>query len=222
MTPAPEKPGGLPRALEAFVAAAGLLVLAPLLAAIALAVAATSRGGALFRQQRVGRGGELFTLYKFRTMRPSDSGPRVTAGGDPRVTAVGRLLRRTKLDELPELWNVLTGTMSFVGPRPEVPEYVETADPLWRRVLCVRPGLTDPTTLRTRNEEELLAGVEGDRLRFYRETLLPFKLRGYAEYLERRTAWSDLAVIARTAAVIVRPSLADPPSLEEIQRPLGE
>ena len=111
---------------------------------------------------------------------------------------------------------LLISADGHVGPRPEVPEYVEVADPLWQRVLAVRPGLTDPTTLRTRNEEELLAGVEGDRRRFYREVLLPFKLRGYAEYLERRTAWSDLAVIARTAAVIVRPSLADPPTPEEI------
>lgn len=208
-------PGGLPRPLEVIVAGGALLVLSPLLAAIALAVALSSRGGALFRQTRVGRGGALFTLYKFRTMRQGD-GPRVTAGGDPRVTALGRLLRRTKLDELPELWNVLAGDLSFVGLRPEVPEYVDLEDELWRRALAVRPGLTSPVTLRLRDEEALLAEVEtDDRPRFYVEVLVPYKLRGTLEYLERRTAWSDLAVIARTLAAIVRPPC--PPSRAEIE-----
>ncbi len=107
----------------------------------------------------------------------------MTAGGDSRVTAIGRFLRRTKLDELPELWNVVRGEMSFVGPRPEVERFVRLEDPLWREVLEARPGLTDPTTLRLRDEESLLASVEGDREAYYRETLQPLKLRGYVEYL---------------------------------------
>lgn len=208
---------GLPRALEAIAAFAGLLVLSPLLAAVALAVAMSSKGGVVFRQTRVGRGGAPFVLYKFRTMRGDGEGPRYTAGDDPRVTAMGRILRRTKLDELPALANVLVGDMSFVGPRPEVPEYVDPKAPLWRRVLEARPGLTDPVTLRLRNEQELLAGVEGDRRRFYEEALLPFKLRGYLAYLERRTAWSDLAVLGRTLLLIVLPGLAKVPSREEIE-----
>lgn len=209
---------GLPRALEAAAAFAGLVVLSPLLAVAALAVAVSSKGGVFFRQTRVGRGGVPFVLYKLRTMRRGGAGPGFTAGDDPRVTAVGKLLRRTKLDELPSLANVLAGDMSFVGPRPEVPEYVDPDDPSWRRVLEARPGLTDPVTLRLRNEEELLAGVEGDRRRFYEEALLPFKLRGYAAYLERRTAWSDLAVLGRTLLLIVWPGLATMPSREEIEQ----
>ena len=132
--------GGLPRLVEAVVAGVALIVLSPLLAAVALAVTLGSRGGFLFRQVRVGRGGVPFTIFKVRTMRVEEEGPRVTAGGDPRVTPLGRWLRRTKLDELPELWNVMRGDMSFVGLRPEVPEYVDLGDPLWRRVLAQRPG----------------------------------------------------------------------------------
>jgi lipopolysaccharide/colanic/teichoic acid biosynthesis glycosyltransferase len=208
---------GLPRAFEAVVAGVALVVLSPLLAAIALAVAFGSRGGALFRQTRIGRGGEPFMLYKFRTMRAGD-GPRFTAGGDPRVTPLGRRLRRSKLDELPELWNVLAGDMSLVGLRPEVPDYVDLGDPLWRRALAVRPGLTSLVALRLRDEESLLAQIEDDdRQRFYAQVLVPYKLLGHLEYLERRTAWSDLAVLGRTLLAIVR--APRPPSREEIERP---
>ena len=208
----------MPRFLEAVTAAIALVLLAPLLLVIAAAVASTSKGGVLFRQSRVGRHGATFTLYKFRSMRAASVGPAITAGGDARVTALGAVLRRTKLDELPELWNVVRGDMSLVGPRPEVPEYVEAEDPLWQRVLAERPGLTHPVTLRLRNEEELLAAVdEDDRRRFYEETLVPFKLRGYVEYAERRTAWSDLAVIWQTVLAIVSGS-APAPTREEIER----
>lgn len=156
-----------------------------------------------FRQFRVGRAGRPFRLVKLRSMRPSSSGPSVTARGDARVTPVGRWLRRTKLDELPELWNVLRGDMSFVGPRPEVPEYVDLDNPLWADVLQVRPGLTDPMTLTLRDEEALLEVVEGDRDRYYRETLQPQKLAGYRAYLERRTWRTDLRVIYDTIAALL-------------------
>jgi lipopolysaccharide/colanic/teichoic acid biosynthesis glycosyltransferase len=136
-------------------------------------------------------------------MRASSSGPSVTARGDARVTPVGRWLRRTKLDELPELWNVLRGDMSFVGPRPEVPEYVDLDNPIWADVLQVRPGLTDPMTLTLRDEEALMEVVEGDRDRYYRETLQPQKLAGYRAYLERRSWRSDLGVICDTVFALV-------------------
>ena len=159
-----------------------------------------------FRQRRVGRGGRPFTLVKLRSMRVSRGGPQVTARGDSRVTPFGRFLRRSKLDELPQLWNVFKGDMSFVGPRPEVPELVDPSNPLWREVLLARPGLTDPVTVRLRDEELLMAGVEGDREAFYRETLQPFKLEGYCEYLQRRSWRTDLGVLFETVLAILWPS----------------
>jgi len=195
---------GLARPLEVALAASGLVLSAPLLAAAAVAVAATSGLPVLFRQVRVGRYALPFTLIKLRTMRSSGGGPKVTAGNDPRITAVGRFLRRTKLDELPELWNVLRGDMSFVGPRPEVADYVHPESPLWREVLSVRPGLTDPVTLRLRHEEALLESVEGDREKYYRETLQPRKLEGYVAYLRRRSWRTDLGVLLATAGAILR------------------
>jgi lipopolysaccharide/colanic/teichoic acid biosynthesis glycosyltransferase len=140
-------------------------------------------------------------------MKPSEAGPQVTAGGDRRITGVGRWLRRSKLDELPELWNVLRGDMSFVGPRPEVPAYVDASDPLWREILLVRPGLTDPVTVALRDEESLLKSAS-DPERYYRETLQPQKLEGYRAYLRRRTWKSDLRVLWQTAGAILRPGLA--------------
>jgi lipopolysaccharide/colanic/teichoic acid biosynthesis glycosyltransferase len=158
---------------------------------------------AFFRQVRVGRSGKPFRLIKLRSMRTSNAGLRVTARGDERVTPVGKALRRTKLDELPELWNVLRGDMSFVGPRPEVPEYVDLADPVWAEVLQVRPGLTDPVTLALRDEEGLMEAVEGDRERYYREILQPRKLAGYRRYLARRTWRSDVFVIWNTVMALL-------------------
>jgi hypothetical protein len=121
-----------------------------------------------------------------------------------------------KLDEFPQLWNVLRGDLALVGPRPEVPRFVDLGNSLWRKALKVRPGLTDPMTLRLRNEEALLATVSGNREAFYREVLQPYKLRGYCEYLDKRTAWTDIGVLVRTALVVVRPSAVPPPSLAEL------
>ena len=192
-----ERQPGLPRSLEVVISSVGLVVAVPFLAVAAAAIIADSAGSPFFLHERVGRGGRRFLLWKLRTMRPGD-GPEVTAAGDSRLTRVGRVLRRSKLDELPQLWNVLKGEMSFVGPRPEVPRFVDPTSEIWRSVLTVRPGITDPVALALKDEEALLAKVAGDRDRFYRETLQPYKVRGYLEYLDRRTAWTDLALIVRT------------------------
>jgi lipopolysaccharide/colanic/teichoic acid biosynthesis glycosyltransferase len=207
---------GIPRPIEAILASIGLILVTPLLALAAIAIKATSSGPVFFRQERVGRKGRIFVLYKLRTMRPAGDGPQVTAGDDARITSVGRLLRKTKLDELPELWNILKGEMSMIGPRPEVPRYVDLDNPIWRLILEARPGLTDPVTLRLRNEEDLMAQVKGDREKFYLETLSPFKLDGYLKYLQTRSWLSDLNVIWQTIFVVIFPGKAPPPTMEEI------
>ncbi len=201
-------------------ASLGMVVLSPVFLLIALAVKTSSAGPVMFRQQRVGRVGQLFTLLKFRSMEERIAGPEITARGDSRVTRIGRLLRRSKLDELPSLWNVARGEMALVGPRPEVPRYVQQSDPQWASILATRPGLTDPVTLRLRNEEDLLASVE-DPERFYRETLQPYKLVSYIEYLSARSAGSDLTVLIDTLVAILMPGRTPPPTIEEIQEKVG-
>lgn len=208
---------GLPQALQAAVAFVGLVASFPLWALAGLAVIATSRGPALFRQERVGRDGKRFVLLKLRTMTHGSAGVGFTARDDSRVTAMGKLLRRSKLDELPELWNVVRGEMSLVGPRPEVPKYVDLDDPLWVAVLRARPGLTDPVAIHLRNEETLLAQAGGDREEFYREILQPYKLRGHLAYLKRRSWATDLGVLFGTVVAVLVPSTAKPPSLEEVR-----
>ena len=193
---------GIPRWAEAMIALLGLILAAPFIALLALAIAVSSSGPIFFRQKRVGQHGRLFDLYKLCTMTPSDDGPQVTSSKDERITPLGRFLRRTKLDELPTLWNVLRGEMALVGPRPEVPRYVKLEDPIWQAVLAVRPGITDPVTLRLRNEEELLAGVTTDTESYYVDELQPMKLNGYVAYLEERTWRSDLKVLGQTIVEI--------------------
>ena len=210
---------GLPRAADAALACLGLAVSSPILLAAAGLVAATSPGPVLFKQQRVGLNGRPFTLLKLRTMRVAPEGSQLTASGDARITPVGRWLRRFKLDEIPQLWNVARGDMSLVGPRPEVPRYVDES-PLWRQVLSVRPGLTDPVTLRLRDEEALLASVAAggdDTESFYRERLLPWKLRGYRDYLERRSWVTDLGVLGATVLAVMRLRRPVPPTVEEVR-----
>lgn len=183
-----------------------ILALTPALLLIALLVRLESSGPALFKQQRVGRYGRPFTLYKFRTMRADASGPLVTASSDDRITRVGAVLRRSKLDELPQLWNVIRGDMSLVGPRPEVARYVALIpDALRDEILSVLPGVTDPTTARLRDEERLLAGA-ADPERVYAEVLLPIKAREQAAYTLSRSFGSDCAVLLRTLRAIVWPS----------------
>jgi len=217
---APIQPG-LPRPVEALLAGIGLLAFAPLFCATALAVKFSSPGPVFFRQTRVGRAGHHFQLYKFRSMRLHSPGQKFTAQGDGRITPVGRLIRKLKIDELPQLLNVLLGEMSFVGPRPEVPEYVNLEDPLWRKVLAAKPGLTHPLTLLLHPEEELLAKVQGDSKQFYDRYFLPYKLRGYIGYMEGRTAGSDLWTVFRTFWEIAMPHRSQQPALEEIERASG-
>lgn len=177
--------------------ALGLLLLMPLLLLAALWIKLDSPGPVLFRQTRVGRHGVPFTIHKFRSMRV-EPGSAITVGEDPRITRSGRFLRASKLDELPQLWDVLRGAMSLVGPRPELPRYVALypAD-LREQVLSVRPGITDPASLAFSHEAELLAATS-DPEREYREVVLPAKLRLSADYAARASLGSDLRLIART------------------------
>lgn len=195
------------RSAECAIALAGLIALLPLLLACCVLVRVSSPGKIFFRQQRVGRGGAVFTLYKFRTMIESSGGLPITAENDRRITFPGKILRKTKFDELPELYNVLRGEMSFVGPRPEVVELVDLENPLWHEVLKVRPGITDPITLEFRNEEQLLAGVE-DKQKFYREVIQPYKLNGYVEYLKTKNLKNDLKIVGQTFRVVLFPHTA--------------
>jgi lipopolysaccharide/colanic/teichoic acid biosynthesis glycosyltransferase len=151
----------------------------------------------LFSQTRVGRNGKLFQIWKFRTMRRDSQGSVVTAAGDRRITKAGARLRKYKLDELPQLFNVLKGEMSLIGPRPEVPEYVKLQAPMWQAVLQVRPGITDLATLLYRDEERLLAASR-DPHGFYRESVLPAKLLLNLAYLLSRSFWQDLKLIFLT------------------------
>jgi lipopolysaccharide/colanic/teichoic acid biosynthesis glycosyltransferase len=199
---APAIGNGIPRWADFTIAAIGLIAAAPVIALTALAIAASSGMPVLFRQKRVGQRGRMFELYKLRTMRPSAEGPQVTSGHDSRITSLGRFLRRTKLDELPSLWNVLRGDMALVGPRPEVPRYVKLEDPQWQLILAVRPGITDPVTLRLRNEEDLLAQAKGDPETFYLNELQPSKLNGYVAYLQQRTCRGDFNMLWQTVVAV--------------------
>jgi lipopolysaccharide/colanic/teichoic acid biosynthesis glycosyltransferase len=194
------------RAFDLLVAAAALLLLAPLLIAIALWIKVDSPGPVLFGQQRVGRHGRPFAIHKFRTMVADapQRGPPLTIGDDPRITRAGAFLRRSKLDELPQLIDVLAGHMSLVGPRPELPVYVaQYPAELRDKVLAVRPGITDPASLEFADESALLARA-ADPEREYVDVLLPKKLRAAAAYAERATLWTDLQVIARTLQLLAR------------------
>jgi lipopolysaccharide/colanic/teichoic acid biosynthesis glycosyltransferase len=193
------------RAFDMAASGLALVLLAPLLLLIALLVALGSPGGAFFRQLRVGRGGGEFRLLKFRTMRPgSEAHGQITVGGrDARITRIGYLLRKTKLDELPQLVNILRGDMSVVGPRPEVPRYVALYNAEQRQVLSVRPGLTSLASLAYIDENEVL-GRAADPERAYIEEVMPAKLALDLRYVRERSLGLDLRIIARTALRIIR------------------
>jgi lipopolysaccharide/colanic/teichoic acid biosynthesis glycosyltransferase len=175
-------------------AAAGLLLLSPVFGLVALLILLRDGRPVLFSQMRVGQYGVPFRIWKFRTMRSDLAGSAVTAAGDRRITRLGATLRKFKLDELPQLFNVLRGDMSLVGPRPEAPEYVKAHSPMWQAVLLARPGITDLATLIYRDEEALLQ-ASGDADRFYREGVLPAKLWLNLAYMRTRSFWKDIKLI---------------------------
>ena len=185
------------RLVDLTCAAAGLVILIPVLCVLAALIVWHDGRPVFYSQLRVGRRGKLFRIWKFRTMRAGSEGSLITAAGDRRVTRIGAMLRRCKLDELPQLFNVLMGDMSLVGPRPEVPEYVQMEAPIWQAILQVRPGVTDVATLLYRDEEKLLA-TASDPNAFYRETVLPAKLVINLGYLRSRSIWRDLRLIFLT------------------------
>lgn len=192
------------RGFDLTAALLGLVMTSPIVAVAALAVKLDSPGPAFFSGPRVGRDGRLFRIHKLRSMRTGadKAGPAVTAGGDPRVTRLGRFLRRSKLDELPQLWNVVKGDMSLVGPRPEHPGYVEHYTAEQRRLLSVRPGITGPAAIAFIDEEERLRGGAPENL--YVAEVMPKKLAIELDYLDRASFGSDLVIMLKTAAMVVR------------------
>lgn len=189
------------RALDVFSSGIGLLILSPLLLIIACCIKLNTAGPVFFRQIRIGRGGRHFQILKFRSMvvDAPERGLGITVSGDARVTSIGRVLRRYKLDELPQLWNVLCGEMSLVGPRPELPIYVAGYTPEQRVVLSARPGITDPASLAYRHEEKLLASKHNPE-EFYRSQVLPDKLSQNVSYIQRISLKGDLRIILDTLA----------------------
>jgi lipopolysaccharide/colanic/teichoic acid biosynthesis glycosyltransferase len=189
----------LKRAMDVLLSLWSIGVTSPLWLLCSGAVRLSSPGPILYRDLRVGRAGRTFRMYKFRTMRwaAESMGVPITGAGDERVTQVGRVLRTTKLDELPQLLNVLRGDMSLVGPRAEAPEYVNLADERHRLVLSVRPGITGPTQLRYRHEEKLLVGVDVDTQ--YRSEILPLKLESDLTYVATPSLWRDALILSATA-----------------------
>jgi lipopolysaccharide/colanic/teichoic acid biosynthesis glycosyltransferase len=187
------------RALDLVSSALGLIALSPLFILVSCCIKLTTRGPVFYRQVRLGKDGRKFRILKFRsmTMQTSSGELRITIAGDSRVTPVGRFIRRYKVDELPQLWNVIRGDMSLVGPRPEVPAFIAEYTPEERIVLSVRPGITDPASLAYRHEEEILAG-QPDPEQFYRTTILPDKLARNRAYLEEITLQSDIRIIVKT------------------------
>jgi len=175
----------------------GLILLLPFIVFISFFIAVSSGFPVFFIQKRVGKNGKLFRMIKFRTMKKNDSKNTVSVKGDSRITKTGAFLRKYKLDELPELWNVLTGQMSFVGPRPDVPGYADVLKGDDRKILKLRPGITGPATLKYANEEELLAGVE-DFVKYNDEVIFPDKVRINLRYYHKHSFILDLKIIFAT------------------------
>ncbi len=184
----------------------GLIILSPVILVVAILIAIKMPGGPVFfTQKRVGRNGRLFTMCKFRTMTVNHDGSSVSVAGESRITPLGAKLRKYKLDELPELWNVLIGDMSFVGPRPDVPGYADLLVGEDREVLKLRPGITGPATLKYRDEEEILArvaseGIDGyiDPIKYNDEVIFPDKVRLNRYYLHHYSFWMDIKMIVAT------------------------
>jgi len=176
----------------------GLLILWPILILVAIMIRVKMPGGpVIFKQKRVGQDGKLFTMYKFRSMTVSHSGSSVSVAGESRITPLGAKLRKYKLDELPELWNVLKGDMSFVGPRPDVPGYADKLEGHDRNILKLKPGITGPASLKYRNEEELLAKIENPQ-KYNDEVIYPDKIKINLYYLEHYSFLKDIQMIICT------------------------
>ena len=191
------------RAFDILCSFLGLTVLSPVLLVVSVLVAVTSPGGVFFRQERVGKDGKPFRIFKFRSMRKDNAGLKITTGNDSRITPVGRFLRKSKIDELPQLINVLVGDMSFVGPRPEVADYVNLYTPYQRQVLLVRPGITGLASIRFRNENDLLTASD-DPNRTYVEQIMPRKIDLDLEYIPRASVFYDIKLIFQTFAVVIK------------------
>lgn len=191
------------RAFDLAIALAGLTLGVPLTIGVAVAMRASGDEGPIFfRARRIGAGGRPFTLLKYRTMYVDSVGSRLTTDRDPRVTPLGRHLRAWKIDEIPQLWNVLRGEMSLVGPRPEDPRYVDLSNPTHRRVFTATPGITGLAQLKFRHEEALLSGPDPETM--YRDEILPAKLRLDTLYLDRRSLRLDARILIATARSVVR------------------
>jgi lipopolysaccharide/colanic/teichoic acid biosynthesis glycosyltransferase len=193
----------LKRSLDILLAALLLTLALPFLALAAITIKWDSEGPVIFRQIRMGRNFKCFELWKLRTMRHSSSGLAYTLGADPRITRSGRWLRWFKIDELPQLWNVLRGDMSMVGPRPVVPELTTEFKKAYEQLLRARPGLTDPATLKYCHEAEMLTAI-ADPLGYFKTVVTPDKLRISQAYRQRANTWSDLGVMAETALILFR------------------
>lgn len=191
------------RAFDILCSFLGLTVLSPVLLVVSALVAVTSPGGVFFRQERIGKDGKPFRIFKFRSMRKDNAGLKITTGNDSRITPVGRFLRKSKIDELPQLINVLVGDMSFVGPRPEVADYVNLYTPYQRQVLLVRPGITGLASIRFRNENDLLTASD-DPNRTYVEQIMPRKIDLDLEYIPHASVFYDIKLIFQTFAVVIK------------------
>jgi len=195
------------RCVDVLIAFFLLLLVCPILMLIAVLIKLDSEGPVLFRQTRIGVRFKPFEIVKLRTMQDHNHGSAVTLGADPRITRVGRWLRRSKFDEIPQLWNVLRGDMSIVGPRPVIPELAAEFHGAYEQLLRVRPGLTDPASLKYCHEAEVLQSVP-DPLEYFKTVVIPDKLRISEHYLEHETLLSDLELVAKTARAIL-PHLSD-------------
>ena len=191
------------RAFDILCSFLGLTVLSPVLLVVSVLVAVPSPGGVFFRQVRIGKDGKPFRIFKFRSMRKDNAGLKITTGNDSRITPVGRFLRKSKVDELPQLINVLIGDMSFVGPRPEVADYVDLYTPYQRQVLQVRPGITGLASIRFRNENDLLTASD-DPNRTYIEQIMPKKIELDLEYIPHASVFYDIKLIFQTFAAVIK------------------
>ncbi|MDE5549585.1 MAG: sugar transferase, partial [Clostridia bacterium] len=192
------------RCFDIFFSLLGITLLLWLFLIIAIAIKCTSKGPALFKQERVGKNGETFKIWKFRSMvvNAESKGMQITTDGDNRITKVGKFIRKTKIDELPQLFNVLSGKMSFVGPRPEVPKYVALYNEEQQKVLSVKPGITDLASIEFRNENDLLDGDE-DPEKKYIEEIMPSKLALNLKYIEKAGFFYDIGLIFKTIGRVI-------------------